>query len=591
MTQNGKSYSLRKTISSIYRFIRPYKRGVITALVATIVAALCDLAGIYLIKKMIDNGLAGETNQLAIVVIQILVMIVAGFAANYYITYATGWVGTKAVGDMRNALAKHLTELPVSQVESEHSGDLVSRITNDVSAIESFITQRFTNLIYAPIIVVCTLIYLGSLNWKLTLVSFAATPIMMYLANMVSKPIDKQSSSYYGALAEANSVAQEAISGNTITKAFNLEKTTYTKVEGFYNKAMNFGFKIAKQESLMRPFVVMMYELPVVLCTIYGGYLAVNGMLGAGALVAFLQMLRMLVNQTIQLPDLVANTRSAAGAVERINKMLDTPTERTDGCIFNPVEKELVLVEDVTFGYERDKNVISGINFTLDKGKIVALVGASGSGKSTILNLLLSFHEPQQGNIRVHGQNIKDWNLKSLREQFAVVSQDTFLFPGTIEENIRFGNIYADEKQIMEAAKIAGAEAFIRDFPEGFQTQVGERGAVLSGGQKQRISIARAVLKQAPILLLDEATSALDNESESEVQQALKVFSKDHTMLVIAHRLSTIKMADEILLLEQGRIVERGTHQELMEQDGLYSKYYLRQTDESLSDKEDLYHV
>jgi len=587
MTQNGKSYSLRKTLSGMYRFIRPYKRGVITALVATVIVALCDLAGIYLIKKMIDNALAGETKQLAMVVVYVLLMIVAGFAANYYVTYATGQLGTKAVGYMRSILAEHLSKLSVSDVESKHSGDLVSRVTNDVGVIESFITQRFTNLIYAPIIVTCTLIYLGTLNWKLTLVSFAATPIMMYLANLISKPIDKQSSSYYGALAEANSVAQEAIAGNAITKAFNLEKTTYTKVEAFYNKAMHFGFQISKQESLMRPFVVMMYELPIVLCTIYGGYLAVDGMLSAGALVAFLQMLRMLVIQTSQIPDLVANARSAAGAVERINKMLDAPIERTDGRVFSPAEKDLVLVEDVTFSYEKNKNVVSGINFTLSKGKIVALVGSSGSGKSTILNLLLSFREPQQGTIRIHGQDIKDWNLKALREQFAVVSQDTFLFPGTIEDNIRLGNINADEKQIMEAAKIAGANSFINDLPEGFQTQVGERGTVLSGGQKQRISIARAALKKAPILLLDEATSALDTQSESEVQQALKVFSKDYAMLVIAHRLSTIKMADEILLVNQGRIVERGTHQELMEQDGLYSQYYLRQTSENLMDKED----
>lgn len=591
MTQNSKSPSLRKTLSGMYRFIRPYKGWVTTALAASIIVAACDLAGVYLIKQMIDNALASETQRLAIIVVLVLVMVVAGFSANYFLTYATGRFGTQAVGDMRNALAARLSELPVADVESERSGDLASRVTNDAGAIESFIIQRFTNLIYAPIIVVCALIYLGSLNWKLTLASFVVTPIMMYIANLISKPIGEQSSNYYGALAEANSVAQEAIAGNTITKAFNLEKPMYAKVESFYYKAMHNGFKIAKQESLMRPSVVMMYELPVVICTIYGGYLAVNGWLGAGALVAFLQMLRMLVIQTVRIPDLVANARSVAGAVERITEMLEAPTERTDGRSFDPAGKDLVLVKDVTFGYEKDKNIISGVNFTLSKGKTVALVGSSGSGKSTILNLLLSFHEPQQGEICIHGYNIKDWNLKALRDQFAVVSQDTFLFPGTIEDNIRLGNPDAELNQIVDAAKIAGAYSFIQDLPEGFQTQVGERGTVLSGGQKQRISIARAALKKAPILLLDEATSALDTESEAQVQQALEVFSEDHAMLVIAHRLSTIKMADEILMLDQGRIVERGTHQELMERDGLYRQYYLRQSDEDSANEEELQHV
>ncbi|OPH56177.1 hypothetical protein BC351_28830 [Paenibacillus ferrarius] len=591
MIQNSKSSTLRKTISGLYRFIRPYKGGVITALTASVIAAICDLAGVYLIKQMIDNALASETQRIAMIVVLVVVMVLAGLGANYFLTYATGRFGTKAVGDMRNALAARLSELPMSDVESERSGDLVSRVTNDASAIESFISERFTNLIYSPIIVVSALIYLGSLNWKLTLVSFAATPIMMYIANLISKPIDEQSSNYYGALAEANSVAQEAIAGNTITKAFNLQKPMYAKVEGFYYKAMRNGFKIAKQESLMRPSVVMMYELPVVLCTIYGGYLAVSGLLGAGVLVAFLQMLRMLVIQTVQIPDLVANARSVAGAVGRITDMLEAPIERTDGRAFTPVEKGLVLVEDVTFGYEKDKNIISGVSFTLTKGQTVALVGSSGSGKSTILNLLLSFHEPQKGAIRVHGHDLKDWNLKALRDQFAVVSQDTFLFPGTIEDNIRLGNRDADFNQIVEASKIAGAYSFIQDLPEGFQTQVGERGTVLSGGQKQRISIARAALKKAPILLLDEATSALDTESEAQVQQALEVFTKDHATLVIAHRLSTIKMADEILMLDQGHIAERGTHQELMEQDGLYRHYYLRQSNENLANEEDLEHV
>jgi ABC-type multidrug transport system fused ATPase/permease subunit len=309
-----------------------------------------------------------------------------------------------------------------------------------------------------------------------------------------------------------------------------------------------------------------------------GGYLALTGRVTPGGLFAFMYLLHFLIEPLSSGPDLIAALRAATGTAGRIVEVMHRPVERADGQVFEAdPAKPAIRYEDVSFGYGEQTHVLDGVSFSISHHKMVALVGHSGSGKSTVLKLLCGFYEPRAGGVELYGRGLGEWNLESLRRQLALVAQDTYLFPASIAENISYGRPGATMGEIIEAAKMANAHRFILELPDGYSTLVGERGNRLSGGERQRIGIARAILKDAPILLLDEPTSALDTQSESLIQEALERFMQGRTVLVIAHRLSTIKHADEIFVLDGGRVAERGTHEDLIGQGGVYRQLYLKQ--------------
>lgn len=531
---------------------------------------------------MVTSVLAKDLQRLFVTVGLVAVILVAGFAANYFATYASETFGAKTIAHLRTAVTERLLGRPVSDIERESFGDLVSRLTTDLDAVATFANDRFSSLVYIPILSFSSVVFLIALNWKLGLATFVATPAMMLVANWISKPLGAMSTNYYRSIAEANTVVQEVTSGFPVAKAYVLQGMMFSKAKDAYTRAMKTGLRVSKQEALLRPSVVLMYELPFVVCVFFGGLMAVRGALSVATLVAFLQLLRILVGPTVAVPGLIGDARSVSAALERIIDLFDAPSERSDGYShFSPYVGAsggtLLVADRVSFGFTEGREVVSDVDFSVEVGKTIAFVGPSGSGKTTVLNLILGFYEPTRGSVRLLGHDVRQWDPRVWRTQFSVVSQDTILFPGTIEENIRYGDMNASYDEVFHAAQLAGAESFIRELPEGFNTQVGERGLNLSGGQRQRISIARAILKDAPILLLDEPTSALDSEHESHVQGGIRTLLQKRAVVIVAHRLSTIKSADEILVLDRGVVVERGTHNGLMRARGMYHRLYVKE--------------
>jgi ABC-type multidrug transport system fused ATPase/permease subunit len=567
-----------KTLKRLFLLVKPYKNWVIISAICAIAIGACDVISVALITKLINTMLDSSSAKILSIILLAVATVLVGIIASYLMPYFSGCVGSYVIRDLRNKIALHFDNVQVSIKDKMHTGDTASRLNNDISMVEIFI-GNLSDYIYTPLIVIVTFIYLLTIQWKLVILSFLSVPIALALSNKLSKPMGKYNEEYYKYLGETNSLMQDAIVGISVLKAFNLQDVFYAKCNEMLNKSLEiYDNKINVRGTLLMPIMFMVYEFPYVVCAAYGGYLAVYENLSTSGLVAFILLLRFLVGPASQLPNLVMDARSATGASRRLVELLELQTERSDGSIFeNGKEEYDIEFDNVVFGYKENEEILKHINFKIKRGSSVALVGPSGCGKSTVMNLICGFHKAGKGSIKLYGKDIEDWNLTSLRQQLALVSQDTYLFPGSIEENIRFGKQNSTREEVIAAAKKANSHTFIMNLSSGYDTEVGERGVKLSGGQKQRISIARAILKGAPILLLDEPTSALDTKSELLVQQSIKQLAQKKTVLIIAHRLSTIKQVDLILVLDNGTIVESGTHDELLNKGGLYNKLYIKQ--------------
>ncbi|SPY21037.1 multidrug ABC transporter ATPase/permease [Paenibacillus polymyxa] len=475
-------------------------------------------------------------------------------------------------------------------MESKFTGDLVSRLTNNTALLQNFFIQQFANLFYLPLVFTASLTLLLLTSWKLVLASLALMPVGMIITSLMSKPIEKYSKELQEKIAHLNAVGQDAIGGIPIVKAFNMQAVLLKKYMVITEEVIKRGLRLEKRYAFITPVGVMMLATPIILVIVYGGYLIQQGELNAGGIVLFLYLISFILQPVAMLPTIISQMKEAGGAAKHLFEVLDWPDERQDGkitSISQDLEEDdaeskddipVVSFEHLTFGYNEENTVLKEISFQVGQGETVAIVGASGGGKSTIFKLLCGFNEPGEhaGTVQLFGKNLTDWNLTSLRSHISMVSQESSLFPATIAENIGYGRLEATRKEIVEAAKAAHAHDFIVQLPEGYETLLSERGGGLSGGQKQRISIARALLKNAPLLLLDEPTSALDSQSEAQVQIAMNAAMQNRTVLVIAHRLSTVRQANRIIVLDQGSIVESGTHEELLGRDGVYRKLYLQ---------------
>lgn len=561
----------------VYQFVKPYKKWIAVNIFATVAAVVCDVYGVYLIKRMLD-AVIGKNYLLLLQIIAIVaVIIVAGFFAKYLITYSGGQFGINGVRDMRYKIVKHIGEVSVSNMEKYHTGDIVSRLTNDVSSVEINLINQFSNFLYVPLIVIVSFVYLLLINWRLLLVSFISTPVAIYIANRLSIPMYAFGRRYQEGMSKANSIVQDTIKGIDILKSYKLEKLLYERYKKVADDIYDVDLKVARQQSFILPINVIMYELPYILSAVYGCYLSVKGFLEPSNLVAFIQLMHFLNIYTIQLPYNLIFIRKGSVSVKRLQEIFDLPLERKDGSVYHDDAEKAIEFSNVKFCYEPSKIILDNLSFAVYKGEIVALVGPSGCGKSTVINLICNFYEINSGSIKIFDKDMRDWKLADLRKNISLVLQDTYLFPGTIEDNIKYGKPDASVDEVINAAKIANAHEFIMAMPDKYKTVVGENGVRLSGGERQRIAIARAVLKDSPILLLDEPTASLDTQSEALVQEALERIVAGRTVLVVAHRFSTITQADRILVLNDGRIVEAGTHEQLMGLKGLYYQLYIRQ--------------
>lgn len=561
--------------------ISPF-RWLSISIFGAVIAAVLRLAAPYFLLNLTDTALAGELDRfLYFVQLSALALLV-----NLAFTYINGNSNARyvkfVVRDLRNIFTYHIQRVRLSFTDSYHSGDFVSRLNNDMKAIATLL-RRVPDLVYQPLVFVLGFIYMLSLSWKMLLAISILFPVTSILYNNFIKPIQEKTRQQMESLAKANAAAQDAISGIDIVKAYNLQDVLTERYADISKDIEEKALHIKKQSAWLIAIYLLLRYIPQLVIPTYGGYLAFQGEITVGSLLAINSMYWMLILPIEEILAWIKESREAVPAIERMFEVLDQPNEPRVSTFEYSVgaDKASVKFEDVTLSYDGGAKILDGLNFELQKGETVALVGSSGSGKSTILKVLCGFYQPQSGTVRLYGYDIFRTDLSKARTLISLVSQDTYLFPTTIGENIGFGTYLPTPAKVQTAAKAANAHDFIMRLPEGYDTQVGEFGSQLSGGQRQRISIARAVLKKAPILLLDEPTSALDTQSEAVVQEALNELMKDRTILVVAHRLSSLKNVDRVFVLDQGDIQESGTPTELMARDSLYKRLYQKQINSS----------
>ena len=546
-------------------------------------AALLILSN-HFIRKFFDAVSENQPDVFWQYVILSLVVTVAGIPVAYLRTSSIGRFSEGALARIRKAIAGRSARLPIDYLEQRHSGDMLSVMNSDLGKIKTLLNNNLIDLLGQSVRALAAFAYILSINWFLALVTVIATPLLFMLVSALSAPVSKRSEEMQGEIGKVNSIAQDGLSGAMLVKAFNLTNIMEQRFNTANQGVLKQGLKIARLRAIIEGGGFGLGILPFIIAMGLGGYLAIQDRITFGSLFAFINLLNWVVNPLGSIPGILASISEAAGAGRRVLEVVEHDPEREGGAEIAGItaDKEAAIqLRNVGFAYNGSDPVLRNVSLDVRKGQTVAIVGPSGSGKSTLIKLILGYYPLSRGKMRFFGRDLKDWNLSAVREQTAFVAQDTYLFPVSIGENIRLGKLNATQAEVEEAARQANIHDFIVSLPQGYETPAGEWGSRLSGGQKQRISLARAILKNAPILLLDEPTSALDTESETLVQQALDRFTENRTTIVIAHRLSTIKNADQVVVLRNGEIAEQGTHEELLALDGVYTDLYQNQFNHS----------
>ena len=561
----------------ILGYIRPYIHVLAVALLCTMLAAAGNLYLPWIFRDMIDKVLtAKDSYMLNMISASIVIIFFLRGIFLYGQNYLMSYVGQHVVIDIRGEVFRKLQRLSMSFYDKNKTGTIMSYATNDVNALQGAMVDNTIELVTESIILVgsvCAMIYL---DWKLTLFTILTFPVVLYFMNFFGKKIRRSGGQIQKATADITSVLQESVSSARVVKSFVREQYEIDRFERENEANLKANLKTAKYMATLTPTIEFVAALGVTLILWYGGHNVIDGETTAGSLVAFLAYAVNISNPIKRITRVSGNIQKALAAAQRVFYVLDLPEEVRDlpDARALPAVTGNVSFEHVTFSYNAGDEILHDLSFTAKPGQVIGLVGPSGAGKSTVASLLPRFYDCDAGTIRIDGTDIKHVTLESLRNQVGIVPQETMLFNGSVYDNILYGRLDATKEEIEAAAKAANAHDFIMELPDGYNTMLGDRGVNISGGQRQRIAIARAILKDPRILVLDEATSALDTESERLVQEALNRLMVGRTSIIIAHRLSTIKNADRILVLDKGQLVEDGTHDELMEKNGLYAHLY-----------------
>lgn len=558
-------------------FLWPYWKILLIAVICMIVVSGSNLIVPWIIKDIVDEVLAEKNIQMLYwVIAAILVIFLIRGVTTFGNRYLMGYIGQRVVTDLRKRLFAHLQRLSISYYDKHRTGEIMSNLTNDIGALQTAIVENFVSLIQEAAIFVGSFVSMIYLQWKLTVLCLVIVPMVSFIIKFFGKKLHQSGKNVQEKLADVTAMLQEVIQGVRIVRSFNRSDYEIQRFDDVNEANFKANVRTIRQSSQLTPFVEFFSAIAITVIIWYGGLSVIDGIMTSGELIAFLIYAINLANPTRRIAEAVGNIQKSLGAADRVFAILDTEPEvkNRPGAGALQVTAGRVEFDHVAFSYEADHPVLTDISFTAEPGQTVAIVGPSGAGKTTIANILPRFYDVTGGSVRIDGTDIRDVTIGSLRDHIGLVPQDTLLFNTTIKNNILYGRLDATDEEVWEAVRAANAEHFIRELPMGIETRVGDRGLVLSGGQRQRIAIARALLKNPAILILDEATSALDTESEKVVQEALDRLMVGRTSFVIAHRLSTIQNADQILVINGGVIAERGTHEELMEKNGLYHELY-----------------
>ncbi|MEN8231657.1 MAG: lipid A export permease/ATP-binding protein MsbA [Thermodesulfobacteriota bacterium] len=562
------------TIPRILQYVKPYKRWLVISMICMVIVSSMAGAQAYMVKPLLDEiFFKQDRTMLMLVPLAILGIFLIKGLFSYGYNYLLVKVGQSVIRDLRNLLYSHIQSLPLSFFQKKPTGELISRIISDVSLIQGAVSSVLVGILKDTFQVFFLIGVIFYQDWRMALIAMVSLPLVIYPIVNFGRRHRRLSRGSQQTTAQVSNILYETITGNRIVKAFCMEKYEVGRFAKILDKLFAIVMRDTRIAAISRPLMEFLGGIGISLVVWYGGSQVLAGKSTPGTFFSFLTALIM-IYEPIKGVSAINNTlQQGIAAAERVFDVLDVEldvAEKKDAVELSSV-RDAIEFTDVRFQYDKDTEVLKGINLKVRAGEVLAVVGSSGGGKSTLVNLIPRFYDVSSGSLTVDGTDIRDVTLKSLRNQIGVVTQQTILFNDTVRNNIAYGSHDASEEQIRDAANAAHALDFIQQLPKGFDTVIGESGARLSGGERQRLSIARAILKNAPILILDEATSSLDTESEHEVQQAIENLVQSRTTLVIAHRLSTIRNADRIIVIQDGTIVEEGTHDTLLPLGGVYT--------------------
>jgi ABC-type multidrug transport system fused ATPase/permease subunit len=563
---------------TLARFARPYTRRGTVAAFTLIVATGASVAGPVVAKQVIDSGIrTGDYSRVVLWVAVFLAVVVAGWMATAAQSYLTSWVGERVLADIRVAVFAHVQRLDLGFFERTPAGVVISRLTNDIEAMNSMVTDGPTTLVQNTLTLIGSAVVLLVLDWRLALATLTVFPAMAIGTAIFRCYSGRAYRRTRERMGDVTASLQEDISGVRVVQAFRREDANYRQFLGVNDRYRAANVQTVNAAAIYFPFVSLLSAVATAVVLGYGGLLVFHGQLSPGALFAFIGLLSNFFDPVQQLSQFYQTMLAAMAALEKIVEVFDTEPAMADAPGARPLPQIAGKVEfaDVHFAYSQSTTeVLHGVSFRAEPGQTVALVGHTGAGKSTVVKLLARFYDPTSGRVLIDGTDVRDVTAHSLRSQLGIVPQESFLFSGSVRANIAFGRPEASDEQVVAAAEAVGADAFIRALPDGYDTEIQERGARLSIGQRQLVAFARALLADPRILILDEATSSVDIPTEARIEEALETLLHGRTAFVVAHRLSTIRRADVIVVLEHGRVIEAGTHRQLIERRGRYFALY-----------------
>ena len=586
MMPGEKAKDFGGTMKTLISYLRPHGIAVSVVFLFAIASTVFSIVSPTILGDATDEVVKGLMSPAGIdfsALLDILILLIVLYALSFLFSTIQGYimagVSQKVTYELRRAMSEKMDRLPLKYFDSKTHGEIQSRVVNDIETVNQTLSQSLTQIITSITMIIGILVMMIRINLLMTVTALIVLPLSMLVIRLIIGKTQRHFKAQQKYLGEVNSHVEEMYTGHTIVKAFNREDASEEVFDKYNEKLYESAWKSQFLSGLMMPLTNFIGNLAYVAVCILGGHLALNGSITIGNIQAFIQYVRSFNQPVSQVANVANLLQSTAAAAERVFELLDEEEEvsdqKADGtpALSRENLRGAVGFEHVGFGYEEEL-IIKDFNFQVQPGQRVAIVGPTGAGKTTIVKLLLRFYELNQGRITVDGNDIRDYSRKELRSMFGMVLQDTWLFNGTVRDNIRYGKMDATDEEVVEAAKAAHIHHFIMTQPKGYDMEINEEADNISQGQKQLLTIARAILADTPIMILDEATSSVDTRTEALIQQAMANLMKDRTSFIIAHRLSTIRDADWILVMNHGDIIEQGTHRQLLEENGFYANLY-----------------